>query len=229
MVSGRLTRLGGLSAIRARNLKRAFDIKGTNLQTFPPYQVTAMFETIKNKSSDCLRRLRQSRLCRRFVRQQDGSAAVEFALIATPFFALLFAIIETAMVFFAGQTLEAAASDSARLIMTGQAQTQNFSASDFKTQVCNRIYGLFDCSGGVYVDVKSYSSFAAVTATPVTASNFSTGNMSYSPGTVGDIVVVSLYYQWPIYVSMLGNNLSNLGGNKRLLAATSVFRVEPYK
>jgi hypothetical protein len=40
---------------------------------------------------------------------------------------------------------------------------------------------------------------------------------------------VSLYYQWPIYISLLGGNLSNLGNGKRLLAATSVFRVEPYK
>ncbi len=189
-----------------------------------------MIEQVQFKATRCLRALQRSRLCRRFVRRQDGSAAVEFALIATPFIALLFAIIETAMVFFAGQTLEAAAADSARLIMTGQAQTQNFSASDFKTQVCNRIYGLFDCSGGVYVDVKTYSSFSSInTAAPVTAKNFNTGSMSYSPGTVGDIVVVSLYYQWPIYVSMLGNSLDNLNGGKRLLAATSVFRVEPYK
>ena len=189
-----------------------------------------MVETIQIKVAACLRALQRSRLCRRFVRRQDGSAAVEFALVATPFLALLFAIIETAMVFFAGQTLEAAVADSSRLIMTGQAQSQNFSAANFKTQVCNRIYGLFDCAGGLYVDVKSYSSFASVsTAAPVTGKNFNSGSMSYSPGTVGDIVVVSLYYQWPIYVSMLGNSLDNLNGGKRLLAATSVFRVEPYK
>ena len=52
--------------------------------------------------------------------------------------------------------------------------------------------------------------------------------MSYTPGNPGDIVVVTLYYQWPIYVSMLGDNLANLNGNKRLLVATSVFRNEPY-
>ncbi len=112
--------------------------------------------------------------------------------------------------------------------MTGQAQAQKFSAADFKTEVCKRIYGLFDCANGVCVDVKTYSSFSAVTQTPVTAQNFNTGNMAYTPGDVGDIVVVSLYYQWPIYVSMLGNKLDNLSGGKRLLAATSVFRVEPY-
>ena len=38
---------------------------------------------------------------RRFRRNRRGSAAVEFALVAPVFFALLFAIIETAIVFFA--------------------------------------------------------------------------------------------------------------------------------
>jgi len=41
---------------------------------------------------------------RRFRRSRGGSAAVEFALVAPLFFALLFAIIETAMMFFATHT-----------------------------------------------------------------------------------------------------------------------------
>ncbi len=187
-----------------------------------------MFEATRSKFADRMRRFIPARVARRFVRRQDGAAAVEFALVAAPFLALTFAILETSMVFFAGQTLEAAAADSARLIMTGQAQSQSFSASDFKTQVCNRIAGLFDCASDLYVDVKSYSSFTAIsTVSPISGGTFNT-NMSYSPGTVGAIVVVSLYYQWPIYVSMFNNTLSNLNGNKRLLVATSVFRNEPY-
>ena len=54
------------------------------------------------------------------------------------------------------------AADSALLIMTGQAQTQNFDQAKFKGAVCDRIYGLFNCAGGLYVDVKNYSSFAAI-------------------------------------------------------------------
>ena len=42
---------------------------------------------------------------RRFRRNRRGSAAVEFALVAPVFFALLFAIIETAIVFFAVEIL----------------------------------------------------------------------------------------------------------------------------
>ena len=132
--------------------------------------------------------------------------------------------------FFAGQTLEAAAADSARLIMTGQAQTAGYTKDDFKTQVCNRLAGgLFNCSNGVYVDVKTYASFSAVkTASPIVNGQFDGTKVGYTPGTQGSMVVVTLYYQWPIYVSLLGNNLSNLNGGSRLLVATSVFRNEPY-
>jgi Flp pilus assembly protein TadG len=203
-----------------------------------------MFDTIQVTAVSCLRSLRRSRIARGFVRREDGSAAVEFALIAAPFLALLFAIIETAMVFFAGQTLEAAAADSARLIMTGQAQTTKyvppdpnykasglvpFTEADFHQAVCDRLKGgLFDCAK-IIVDVKKYDTFATInTAAPVTNGALNTKNMGYDQTKQGDIAVVSLYYQWPIYVSLLGNNLSNLTGNDRLLVATSVFRVEPY-
>lgn len=189
-----------------------------------------MLGTIQHKFAACMRGLLRTGIARRFVRQQDGAAAVEFALVAAPFLALTFAILETAMVFFAGQTMEAASADSARLIMTGQAQTNGYSQEDFKKAVCDRIYGLFDCTNGMTVDVKSYSSFSSIDTTPpVSNGQLNTANMGYSPGEPGDIVVVSLYYQWPIYVSMMGNNLANLNGGNRLLAATTVFRVEPYK
>src|SRR5215211_9542134 len=84
-----------------------------------------------------------------FRRNRRGSAAVEFALVAPVFFALLFAIIETALVFFANQVLETVTQDSARMIMTGQAQTGGFSQSQFKTFVCGKISVLFDCVNGV--------------------------------------------------------------------------------
>ena len=53
--------------------------------------------------------------------------------------------------------------------------------------------------------------------------------MNYSPGDVGSIEVVTLYYEWPVYTFVLGNALANLNGGKRLLVATAVFRNEPYK
>ena len=58
------------------------------------------------------------------------------------------------------------------------------------------------------------------------------GNLSnalqYVPGNGGDIVVVRAFYEWPIYVRLLGNDLANMPGGKRLLAATAAFRNEPF-
>jgi Flp pilus assembly protein TadG len=167
---------------------------------------------------------------RRFIRQQDGAAAIEFGLVAAPFLAMVFAIMETALVFFAGQTLETAGADSARLIMTGQAQTQGFDQAKFKQAVCGKIYGLFDCAGGLYVDVKNYASFAAVNnGKPLDSSgNLQTGTFGYAPGGPCAIVVVRLMYQWPVYISLLGLNLADSAGSKRLLISTVAFRNEPY-
>lgn len=177
-----------------------------------------------------IRRLFRLQTIRRLTRQQDGAAAVEFGMVAAPFLALVFAIMETAMVFFAGQVLETAAADSARLIMTGQAQNQSFDQSKFKEEVCARVFGLFNCSGGVHIDVKTYTSFASVdTSPPIDSNGNLIQNFGYQPGLPGDIVVVRLFYQWPVYVPLLGFNLADMAGGKRLMAATVAFRNEPYK
>jgi Flp pilus assembly protein TadG len=171
------------------------------------------------------RRLLALRSARRLARKEDGSAAIEFAMVAAPFLMLVFAIMETAFVFFAGQTLETAVADSSRLIMTGQAQSQGMNQTTFKDAVCAKIYGLFDCQNGVYIDVKTYPAFANVNlSSPLDSNGNFQNNQTFQPGGAGDIVVVRLFYQWPIYVSLL----QNMSGNKRLLIATAAFRNEPF-
>ncbi len=190
-----------------------------------------MIEIMRKALRRKIRRLARRASPRRFARHQRGAVAVEFALIMLPFLALMFAIMETALVFFADQTLETAVADSARLIMTGQAQTQSLTAATFKNAVCARIYGLFDCQNGVYVNVQTYSSFGSISYTPPVDSNGNliTSNFVYQPGGPGDIVVVQLFYQWPIYVSLMNlGSLSNMSNNNRLLVATAAFRNEPY-
>jgi Flp pilus assembly protein TadG len=188
-----------------------------------------MVGIVTTKFANRFRRVFSRGTARRFARQQDGAAAIEFGLVAVPFLALIFAILETAMVFFAGQSLEAAVAVSARLIMTGQAQNAGWTQTAFKTQVCNNIVALFDCANKLYVNVQTYTDFNSSTATPPYSNGqLDTTKMQYQPGVQGSVVVVSLYYQWPIYVSLLSNNLSNQSGNNRLLVATAAFKNEPY-
>jgi len=154
---------------------------------------------------------------------------VEFALVAPIFFALLFAIIEVAMVFYASQVLETVTQDTARQIFTGQAQGANMTAAQFKSSLCGRVVALFDCVNGISIDVQSYSAFASINiADPIDASkNFVPPN-NYLPGGPGDVVVVRLFYQWPVFVTGFGFNLANVGTNRRLLTATAAFQNEPY-
>jgi Flp pilus assembly protein TadG len=186
-----------------------------------------------------------SNVLRRFRRSRAGSAAVEFALVAPVFIALLFAIIEVAIMFFASQVLETVTQDSARVLMTGQSQTGQVAAcanpvtgaaaactqASFQNYVCSQVPSLFtNCSTTVFVDVESYSSFSNVVINGQIdgTGNFTSANMQWSPGGPGDTVVVRIFYQWPLYVTGFGFNLSNLAGNKRLLVATAAFQNEPY-
>ena len=166
---------------------------------------------------------------RRFRRNRRGSAAVEFALVAPLFFGLLFAIIEVALMFFASQVLETVTQDSARVIMTGQAQNASFTQAQFKNLVCSKLTIMFDCVNGVSIDVQSYAAFGSVNvADPIDASkNFVPPN-NYLPGNPGDVVVVRLFYKWPLYVTGLGFNIANISGSQRLLTATAAFQNEPY-
>jgi hypothetical protein len=172
--------------------------------------------------------------------RERGVAAIEFALVALPFFTLIGAILETALLLLAAQILDTAVSDASRLIRTGQAQTAqkaaqnakvtNPSAPDynFKTEVCNRLYTLVDCAN-VWIEVSNPSSFGSATwAPPATPAAWAgTPAPSMSLGTGGAIVLVKAYYQYPLFFTQLGLGLNDSNG-KRLLGAVTAFRNEPF-
>jgi Flp pilus assembly protein TadG len=168
---------------------------------------------------------------RRFGRNRRGSAAVEFALVAPVFFALLFAIIETAIVFFAGQVLETMTANASRLIMTGTEQNTVASAlqkDDFKQKVCGPAPVLFSCAN-ISVDVQTVPAFnAASFSSPIDANGIFNPPNNYQPGISSSIVVVRVFYPWQLFVTGFGYNIANMAGSKRLLTATAVFQNEPY-
>jgi Flp pilus assembly protein TadG len=174
---------------------------------------------------------------RRLLSREDGATAVEFALVAAPFLALMFAIIETALVFFAGQYLETVVADSSRLIMTGQVQAQGLTQTQFINQVCGKVVALFNCSS-LIVDVQKYTAYSGTdTSLPLSNGNltFATNQLgqlitNFQPGGPGDIVVARIMYEWPVWASFPGlSSLSNMNNKRRLLMATAAFTNEPYQ
>jgi Flp pilus assembly protein TadG len=172
----------------------------------------------------------------RFLRSEAGGAATEFALVLLPFFTVLMVIIQSAIVLLAGQVLQTAATNAARLILTGQAQTASYSAAQFKSAICANLTVMFNCTNNLYVDVASFSNFTPISLSSPTNANgtLNTTGFGYSPGNAGDIVVVRLIYQWPIIAAGIGFcaatacGLVNSSGNTNTLVATVAFRNEPY-
>lgn len=177
---------------------------------------------------DTARRLRRwpERL-RIFRRDESGATAVEFALVAAPFFALLFAIIEIALIFFAQQVMDTGISQAARLIRTGQSQSMD--VAQFKSEVCKRITTMFDCEGGLKLDVQTYENFASVNVgAPVEDGKLKDDQFQFKQGKGGSIVVVRAFYEWPTIVPGLGSKMANLANGKRLLSSAIAFRNEPF-
>lgn len=174
-----------------------------------------------------------------FVKHDRGATAVEFAFVGAPFFYLLGSIFEMGLMLFSEYTLENSTAEAGRLIRTGQAQTSGMSAAQFKTKICDNVV-LMDCASKLYVDVRKYASFSAV-STPNSITTDANGNQEISTdiksgaqfqtGGPGDVIVVRVYYDWTLFIPQIPglSNLANLTGNRRLLTASFAFRNEPYQ
>jgi Flp pilus assembly protein TadG len=162
---------------------------------------------------------------------RKASAGVEFSLIALPFFALVIAIIQIGVVFFAQQELESAVEKAARTLLTGQAQQSNVTQSQFASAVCAKLTVLFACPQ-VMIDLQTASSFASANTSTPTLTYDASGNVTnswqFQTGGAGTIMVLRVMYQFPVTLGPMRFNLANLSNGKRLLMATAVFQVEPY-
>lgn len=171
-------------------------------------------------------------------KNRRGSAAVEFAMLITPFVFLIFALMEIMIIFLMQTTLEAATSSEARKIRTGQAQniSSPITQSQFKTNVCTKLHGLADCTNRLFVMVESFSTPPTGLTNPWADNDLTVGSAADEPWQTsisGDIVVVRTYYVWPLITPGVTNALSNFsngtfGSNNRILVATSAFRNEPF-
>jgi Flp pilus assembly protein TadG len=158
-----------------------------------------------------------------FIGDSKGATAVEFALIAAPFLALIAALMQTFLLFFAQSVLENAVRQSARQILTGQVQSQDASLSQaqavagFHQTVCNNSAVLFTCTG-VMVDVQVASAWSSAYAGPPTLTYDSNGS---------DIVVVRVMYLWPVFFGPIAFNMANQANGTRLIMASAAFQNEP--
>lgn len=165
---------------------------------------------------------------------------MEFAFVAVPFFSLLFAILETALMFWTNQVLEESVSQVSRSLITGQsrsiytASTGAANAAKFRDNICAAApMGLIDCSK-LAVDVRVYSSFAAASSgsaasNPLAGGNLNTSNFSYVQPLKSDIVVVRAVLDYELFLTnWASTSLANIGSGRRGIVASAAFRAEPF-
>jgi Flp pilus assembly protein TadG len=171
-----------------------------------------------------------------FIRDSKGATAVEFAMIATPFLAIIAALFQTFLVFFAQSVLENAVRQSSRQILTGQVQTQDASLSQtaamaaFHQTVCNNAAVLFTCAG-LMVDVRVANNWSSANTGMPALTYDSNGNVTntwqFNAGNAGDVVVVRVIYLWPVFFGRIAFNMANQANGSREIMASAAFQNEP--
>lgn len=158
-----------------------------------------------------------------------GSAIIEFAVVAPVFFLLLFSILEIGIIYFAQSTIQFATNDIARMVRTGQGGSQGVTQQSIRDRVCGNIAPLVPCDNDLSVDVESFNSFGGLTFSPPLDGN---GNMqpmnNFTPGSACNVVLVRIFYAWPVFTPILTPFLSNMAGSKHLLYSATAFRNEPF-
>lgn len=164
------------------------------------------------------------------MKRREGATAVEFAMVAVPFFFMMFAVLELGLVFVLDTTLENAVMDTGRLVRTGQAQASGMTRTQFEEEICDRM-SLFasGCATKLDLDVRIISQFSGTNPPqPITDGEFDDTGLRFESGAAGDIILVSAWYRHTLITPFLSQALARLDGNTAVLTVTTAFRNEPF-
>jgi Flp pilus assembly protein TadG len=172
---------------------------------------------------------------KRFRTDTDGATAIEFGMVAVPFFFFVFMLTGFALYFFTMNSLDKGVDTVSREIRTGQAQKKGLKVKEFKDKICLNSGNWIDCTkASVFVDKPNtwsllqqrtcFNSDGTVIANTANDEDL----ISQYSGAADQIVLVTICYQWDFakkipFISFLPG-ISNM----KKLQATIAFRTEPY-
>lgn len=173
----------------------------------------------------------------RWLRDSAGTAALEFSIVAVPFFFFVFAIIGSSLYFFADNALERGVQGAARKIRTGETVQSGTTVGGFRQMVCDEAGAGIDC-GKLRVLIQSDASWANITPRDCLDGNNelvnSTGNIDelltdYS-GDASFVAHITLCYEWDLAktFSFLQLGKGANGSGAAVMQASTAFRIEPH-
>lgn len=173
------------------------------------------------------KRLKLSRLLKRFKKDQDGVTAIEFAMLGLPFFLILTSILEVSIFFFAGQYLDNSVDQVARRVRVGDIKS-NMTQSQFKQEVCDEAALMFKCDK-IKVDLKVVATYEQLgDDTPAPADGkLEDSQYTYDTLDKEKIVQLTVHYEWPILTNFVAKHWANLDDGA-LMSSAAAFRTEAY-
>ncbi|HEX2842481.1 TadE/TadG family type IV pilus assembly protein [Hyphomicrobium sp.] len=189
------------------------------------------------------RRVALARKLLRFRADCRGATAIEFAMVAAPFFAMVLAIMVIGMQFLVMHFLEHGVAEASRKLRTGEAQKAGITLNDFRKLFCDAAGGYVDCDQHLVIHVKNSKTFAGLgELTPCVTNGQLTPSAGAAADGVGtraggasDAVVVLACYEWAQgggLWRMLFNLVAPVPATeegKVVLSAVSAFRSEPFQ
>jgi Flp pilus assembly protein TadG len=173
--------------------------------------------------------------CRQWQRDERGATAIEFAMVAMPFFMFCFGVLGVGLHYFSTNSLEHAVETAARKIRTGQAQNSGMTAGEFKALVCSEASGAIDCSK-LRVHVQSGDDWSISPKSCLgsdkklaATSGSSSDKISETSGEASKVVLVTACYEWDLATVIPFLELGDMEGGAALIQAATTFRTEPYK
>ena len=173
----------------------------------------------------------------RWLHDSAGSTALEFSLVAVPFFFFVFAILGTSLYFFTNNALDRGVQSAARKIRTGEANQAGATVGDFRQSVCNEAGTGINCNK-LRVLIQSDASWANITPQNCLDGNNemvnSTGSIEelvsdYS-GDASFVALITVCYEWDLAktFSFLQLGKGSNGSGPALMQASTAFRIEPH-
>ena len=165
---------------------------------------------------------------RALLRNEQGTAAVEFALLVLPFFVFLFCILDMALMFFVDSALDSALHTAARSVRVGNAHANGWDLATFKSNVCDGMALAFGCEDELLVTTTTMSDFSSMSFTSPVSGGVLSVTESFSPAGSGDYVMIQAFLPWDSLLAAIGADVNTLADGTYVLSASVVFRNEPF-
>ncbi len=164
----------------------------------------------------------------RFRRHEGGVVAVEFVLVAPIFFFLIFAILETSILYIVATVMEGETALTARGIRTGQLQQEGDPQTAFREALCSNLGNVLSCDD-VVIDVRTFDDFGEMTFDDfVDEDGGASGNL-FDAGTADEIVLVRIAYVYNVVTPYLAAILPPHGNDTVILFSGAAFKNEPFQ